>query len=331
MNILSPMATGNGAFVIHRSLSKKIKNYRLCGYHPRWTLFSPILSLLCKKYSSAELIHTTPDYALFFTRRNTPLIITFHNYVLDAFMGRYSSTAQRLHYTTDLQFFTRKALTCADKITSVSRFTAGLVRDDLGFHGDIQVIYNGIDTDMFQPAKKNTRKKVRVLFSGNLIRRKGADLLPRIAAQLDTNIEILYTSGLRTKKRISPSPNLHPVGAVVYEDMPTLYQQADILLFPTVREGFGLAAAEAMSCGLPVVATNCSSLPELIIPGKGGYLCELGNVNEFASRINELAASPNLRSQMGEFNRSRVEEKFTLGRMVEQYNKLFEEVLSSSL
>jgi len=109
-----------------------------------------------------------------------------------------------------------------------------------------------------------------------------------------------------------------------------IYQEADILLFPTVREGFGLAAAEAMACGLPVVATDCSSLPELIVHGKGGYLCQLGNVEEFATRINELAASPRLRREMGEFNRARVEKKFTVGRMVKEYVQLFDQILSSS-
>ncbi len=329
-NILSPIATGNGAFVIHRILSKKIKSYRVCGYTPYWTMFPPVLPFLCR-HKPVDLIHTTPDYAWFFRRKKTPLIITFHNYVLDAFMAGYSSAAQRLHYATDLKFFTRKALASADKVTSVSRFTAGLLRDDLGFSGDIQVIYNGIETSMFRPGKKKkNRKKVRVLFSGNLTRRKGADLLPHIASLLDSNIEILYPSGLRAKNRITPTPNLRPVGAIPYEDMPALYQQADILLFPTVREGLPLAVLEAMACGLPVVATDCSSLPELIIHEKGGYLCELGNVEEFATRINELAASPGLRREMGEFNRARVEKKFTVERMISEYNMLFEQVLDNN-
>ena len=58
--------------------------------------------------------------------------------------------------------------------------------------------------------------------------------------------------------------------------MPERYGSMDILLMPSVREGFGLSIAEAMACGLPVVATNCSAIPELIDDGKGGFLCPPG-------------------------------------------------------
>lgn len=108
--------------------------------------------------------------------------------------------------------------------------------------------------------------------------------------------------------------------------MPEIYQDADILLFPTVREGFGLAAAEAMASGIPVVTTNCSALPELVHHGKGGYLCSIGNVDDYAKRINFLASSPEIRKKMGEYNRQRIEENFTLSIMINRYEKLFDTV-----
>ena len=102
----------------------------------------------------------------------------------------------------------------------------------------------------------------------------------------------------------------------------------DILLMPTIREGFGLAVAEAMACGRPVVASDCSSIPELIDDRKGGFLCPVGDVKAFAEKINILAESPNLRKEMGEYNREKVEKMFTLDRMINEYRALFEEVLS---
>jgi glycosyltransferase involved in cell wall biosynthesis len=99
------------------------------------------------------------------------------------------------------------------------------------------------------------------------------------------------------------------------------------LLFPTVREGFGLAAVEAMACGLPVVATNSSALPEIVTHEKGGFLCKLGDIDAFATAIQILADSSLLREQWGLFNRVEVEGKFKLKTMIDNYQMLFDKML----
>jgi glycosyltransferase involved in cell wall biosynthesis len=277
---------------------------------------------------SASLIHTTPDHGCFFKRRGVPLVLTFHGFVLDEFISSYSTPAQRIYYRMALRWFTRLSLGMAARVTSVSCYMAGLVRRELNYDSDITVIYNGVDTARFIPAeRKNGQGQIRVLFSGNLSRRKGIDLLPSIAERLSPGIEILYTRGLRKGISLPPSKRLRDIGSIPYGSMPAVYQGADILLFPTVREGFGLAAVEAMACGLPVVATKCSSLPEIIIDGKGGFLCDPGDTRAFAERINHLADSPTLRREMGVFNRHRAESLFSMERMIEKYRDLFREVL----
>ena len=324
------MATGNGAYIIHQILGNKIPNYHICGYNPYWTLCPPALPFLCRRQGIPDIIHTTPDYAGFFYRKSIPLVITFHNYVLDRWMRPYSSWLQRIHYTTDLKLFTRLALKKAHTITAVSQFTARLVQQDLKKTFPVRVIYNGVDTNKFTPASTydSSPKEIQVLFSGNLTRRKGAHWLPLIAKRLKKNIRIYYTQGLRTKKAMPSITGLESIGAVPFKEMQALYRQMDILLMPSVREGFGLAVAEAMACGLPVVASNCSAIPELIDDGKGGFLCPVGDVAAFAEKINFLADSPQLRHEMGEYNRSKVEKMFTLERMVKEYRELFEKVLS---
>lgn len=279
-----------------------------------------------------DIVHTAPDYGIFFHRKRVPLVATLHNFLLDPFMHPYSSAAQRIHYATDLRLFTLQSLARAAAVTSVSRFTALIARQELGFQADIRVIYNGIDSAVFKPpAQKNTQGPIRVLFSGNLTRRKGAHLLPRIAEKLQKGIIIEYTRGLQTKATHFDTPRLRDLGAVAYADMPALYRQADILLFPTIREGLSLSAMEAMSSGLPVVTTGSSSMPELIEDGVGGFLCDLDDIDAFADRINMLADSPSLRRRMGDFNRQRVEISFTLERMVQNYKDLFIEVLDRGL
>jgi len=322
------MAWGNGAYILHKMIEKHIPNYTVKGYNPYLTII-PFSLPWAATVKGADLIHTTPDYAVFFHKPSQPMVLTFHNYVLDRWMQNHSSWIQSLYYTTTLKLLSRMAVKKAHALTAVSHYTARLVQEDLTTSEHIRVIYNGIDVDQFKPAASSpySRKEVRVFFSGNLIRRKGAHWLPSIARGLGKNIRIYYTQGLRTQNNLASNSKLQPIGSVPFKDMPNRYRQMDLLVMPSVREGFGLAVAEAMSCGLPVVATNGSAIPELIDEGKGGFLCPVGDVDAFAEKINLLADSPNLRHEMGEYNRAKVEKMFTLGRMVKEYQELFEEVL----
>jgi len=325
--IVSPISTGSGANIIHILLEKHIREYRVIGYNPYWTLL-PLLLPLTASIKGADLIHTSPDYAKFFCRKPVPLVLTFHNYVLDRWMRKYSSWMQWIHYATDLRLWTKLSVQKAHTVTAVSRFTAQLIQHDLNISQPVKVIYNGVDVDLFTPPSSSTfgHKKVRVFFSGNLTRRKGAHWLPSIAKQLQNKVCIFYSQGLQRRRALPESNGLQPAGPVLFEDMPNRYRQMDILVMPTVREGLSISVLEAMASGLPVVASHCSSLPEQIDDGKGGFLCPVGNVNAFAERINLLADSPKLRREMGEYNRAKVEKMFTLDRMVKEYQDLFEEV-----
>jgi glycosyltransferase involved in cell wall biosynthesis len=328
--IISPMGKGSGAYVIHRILERQIPGYRVVPYHANWTLF-PFLLRFVAPIKHARLIHTVPDYARFFYRKSLPLVISFQNYVLDIWMRPYCSFLQKIHYATDLRIWTRSAIKKSQKITAVSRFTADLVRKDMRLSDPVDIIYNGVDADHFtpNPVKRNDQKEIRVFFSGNLTRRKGAHWLPEIANHLNNNIKIYYTQGLRTRSVLPDLPNLRSIGAVEFEQMPARYRQMDILLMPTVREGFSLAVLEAMASGLPVVASHCSSLPEQINEGKGGFLCPVGDAQSFADRINLLADSPKLRTEMGGYNRNKVEKHFTTGKMIAAYKNLFKTLLNS--
>ena len=80
---------------------------------------------------------------------------------------------------------------------------------------------------------------------------------------------------------------------------------------------------------MPVIATNCSSLPELVDEGKGGFLCSQGDTRTFTEKINLLADSTEMRREMGEYNRDKVERLFRLDTMMQAYRDTFSEVLDS--
>ena len=330
IKILSPVASGNGACVIHAMLEENIRNYHLIPYNPYLTLFPPSL-YFSGRSKRADVIHTTPDYAIFHARKSVPLILTFHGYVLDQYMWKYSNLLQSIHYKTNLLYQTKKALPKAKIITAVSRFIANIVTKELDQDIKIRTIYNGIDENRFIPRRVgiiNNSKNIKVLIAGHVSVKKGSRWVNDIIENLDQRISISYTTGLASSRKQLMHPRLTCLGSIPYSEMPSLYQKFDILLFPTVREGFGLVAAEAMSCGLPVVATDCASLPELVIHGKGGYLCKLGDVTDFSDKLNLLAENLSLRREMGAFNRAMVEQKFTLSRMIRDYEEVFEEAVS---
>jgi len=317
------MPTGSGAIVVHRMLEQQLDDYDVVPYSPALTYFPPALRW-CVPRPDADVIHTTPDHAAFFRREGVPLVTTFHNLVIDRFMLPYSTFTQRLHYQTDLRFFLRRAVQMSDQITTVSQFTADLIRRELNCDRPIAVIPNGIDTEFFHPpSKTRTDTRLKVLFSGKPSLRKGAQWLPEIARKLKQSVRVICAGGLHGRwAKALDAAGVEVLGPVPYRGMPELYRSVDMLLLPTVREGDCLAVLEAMSSGIPIVASNCSSLPERVVHGQGGFLCEIGDINQFVAATERLLDSQ-LRRRMGEFNRNRAEAEFGLRRTSARYANLF--------
>ena len=338
MKVLSLSPTGNGAHVVHSLIAKHLNDYTSVGYSPWITLMPYLLSHLGKNHR-ASIVHAPLDYACFFKRDGVPLIATAHNFVLDDFMRNYSTRLQRLHYQTDLAYFTRRSLDMASCVTAVSNYTAGIIRSEMSYASPIPVIYNGIDETAFTPEIKKSdiskRKIFRILFSGNLTLRKQFTVLPKLAETLGAGFEIVCAGGLNSKvlreNGFSDAEAITYLGRVPYEEMPAVYNSVDALFMPSVREGFGLAVVEAMACGLPVVANNCSSIPELFQDKEGGFLCEVGNLSQYVDAFRALSDDERLCHRMGGVNRGHVEKKFTLSRMVSEYQCLFEKVCDNNV
>jgi len=96
----------------------------------------------------------------------------------------------------------------------------------------VKVIYNGIDQNRFFPNRSGKRlgKEIRVLFCGNITRRKGVQWLLPILSRLSPKITVFYTSGLRSKMELPGNERLQCLGSVNYMQMPCVYNDMDILL-----------------------------------------------------------------------------------------------------
>ena len=263
-------------------------------------------------------------------RNETPLVVTEHGVLQDPLFDPYKSPLQKLYHRY-LFRYEKKSLAVADAVVCVSYNTRERLKEVFGYSG-AHVIYNGIDASVFRPREiagdpwDLPQNKTILLFAGNLSRRKGADLLPGIMKNLGDDYLLLTTSGNRNRSSTG-IPHSRNLGHLAPEQLIHAYNRCDLFILPSRLEGLSLSVLEAMACGKPVVAFNCSSFPELIIDEKGGFLPEKDNIEEFADRIRLLAGDPYLIRQMGLFNRERIVEQFTLERMVSGYMQLYTTLL----
>lgn len=323
MRLRSVLARGNGAVIVHRELVRALPDYRLHELDPRIAALPPWYRQASRRaLADAEVAHLAADYGPAPVPADCARVVTFHNFYIDDAHLAQASRAQRLYYRALMRPAVQASVRTADHLVVVSRFVADCVQA-LAPAVPVEVIYNGIDVDRFVPASAPaTTRPLRVLFVGNPSRRKGFHVLQQIAAALPAGVELAWTAGLRNDQ----APGAHglvALGRVPYEQMHTLYQQADVLLFPTRREGFGLCVAEAMACGLPVVASRCSAIPELVDEGRGGFLLPPDDVAGMVAALGKLLADPALRAAMGAHNRERAVRDFALPRMLAQYRELF--------
>ena len=214
----------------------------------------------------------------------------------------------------------------ADQMITVSDYTAGVMGRELG-RKDIVVIHNGVDTAFFAPDESRplvTDKLLKVLFVGNLIRRKGAADLPAIMQRLGPDYQLRYTRGWRANVELPQEDGMVDLGLLNAEGARREYRRADVLLFPSRLEASGLPVLEAMACGVPVVASNSSSLPEHVLDGETGLLCSPGDVDAFADAGRTIASRPAMKEAMGERARLHAVERFDERRSLARYLEVIE-------
>lgn len=110
------------------------------------------------------------------------------------------------------------------------------------------------------------------------------------------------------------------------DDVADILRGADLLLLPSETESFGLAALEAMACGVPVIASNVGGLPEVVTEGESGFLLPVGDVAGMTERAIGVLGDP---ARLALLRRQAVARagEFTVDRVVPRYERLYEDVL----
>lgn len=297
---------------------------------PHHAEYLPWLVPVPEKPDWANIAHVNTWLHPRFYPKNIPMIATLHHCVQDKNFLRYKTFAQKIYHEFWVTPIERCCLARVDTITTVSQYTAKCAKEIFDID-NIQVIYNGIDGDVFYPnaAEKpvNQNEPFKLIFVGSNSIRKGFDLLPKIMQQLGEEFQLFYTSNA---DQYQPLPNnmiqLPPQKTA--QDLANTYRTMDALIFPSRLEGFGLVVAEAMGCGLPVVISDSSALTELVGHGTTGLLCQQDDVDAFVATVRYIANNFQLQINMSKAACEHTVQIFNLNKMVECYIKTYQSMLN---
>jgi len=234
----------------------------------------------------------------------------------------------------------------SDGVTAVSEYLRQETQEHFDIGCDMEVIPNFIDTDRFRRSQKDHFKQALCPDGEKVLVHVSNFREAKRAPEVVDIFSKLRAEGFDLKLLlVGDGPDRVPTERLarergVYDDVRFLGKQepveeilaiADVFVMPSGSETFGLAALEAMACGVPVVASNIGGLPELVVDGETGYLCPLGDVDAFAERAARLLGSEEHQSEMAAAARRRAVEVFDIDKVVPRYEDYYERVRERSL
>lgn len=187
------------------------------------------------------------------------------------------------------------------------------------------VIPNGVDTEVFYPIVKEESDEFKILFVSRLIERKGLQFiipqLKKIQDSTEKSVKLIVVGDgpyRETLERIAEENHVSDmvefVGQKGKEEIVPFYQNADLFILPSAKEGMPNVVLEAMACGLPIIMTPCEGSAELIC--ENGYKAER---KEFADYIIKLIGDNEMRKEMSINSNKRVKNFFSWKHIVNEY------------
>jgi L-malate glycosyltransferase len=316
----------------------EVMNYPLFD-HPPYTL-----ALATKMYEvadaeSLDLLHV--HYAI--------------PHSVSAYLARAMFRPRRLPFVTTLHGtditlvgsdrsylpITRFSIEESDAVTAISEYLQRVTVEEFGIRRPVEVIPNFVNCDVFRPADGACRReqfarpeeKVLVHLSNFRPVKRLPDVIEifaRVRAEVGAKLLLIGDGPDRARaewlvreKKLTPD--------VIFlgkqNQVQDLLNCADVMLLPSELESFGLAALEAMACGVPAVASRVGGVPEVIQDGVEGYLVEPGQVDMMAERALRILTEPGRLAQMGRAARDRATAQFCSTKIIPLYEDLYRRVL----
>ncbi len=314
------------------------------GAYPIWE--QNALPKAAEKYG-CEILHCTSNTAPL--RTKIPLVVTLHDiiYLESVAIFKKGGTWYQKLGNMYRRFVVPKVIERSTKIITVSNFEKDRIKKFFGFPESdkrLVAVYNGVG-EHFKPV---TDKKILldvkatyklpdrfVFFLGNTdpkkntkgvlqafsdYRKQSNDDLKLVMLDYEkTALDALLTE-INDKELIN---HIHLTGYVVNTDLPAIYSQCILFLYPSLRESFGIPMLEAMRCGVPVITSSTSSMPE--VSGGAALLIDPFKPNEITEAMTKLLSSETLRKEYIEKGYAQAA-KFSWKAMAEEVLKLYQEI-----
>jgi glycosyltransferase involved in cell wall biosynthesis len=225
-----------------------------------------------------------------------------------------------------------------DRVITVSECSAREIERLIGIsQGRIRVVYNGVDSTVFHNHNGIPKEPRSMIFVGNTEdRKKGIiHLLPALKMlKGEYPVKLTIVDGGAPETTYAPSlireyglqGEVTIVRRLSSEELVRRYSSAEIAAVPSLFEGFGFPAAEAMACELPVITTRAGALPELVSDGENGILVEPGDVAALAASIRRLIEDEDLRRRMGQAGREIAQRRFNWEQAARQTLEAYQQV-----
>jgi N-acetyl-alpha-D-glucosaminyl L-malate synthase BshA len=225
---------------------------------------------------------------------------------------------------------TKYSIEVSDSVTTVSNYLVDRTREVFGIARPIETIHNFVNCRLYHPRERTGPRRTLLHISNFRPVKRPLDCIHILKHVLESTDAELVMAG--------DGPERYPAERLASElgleskvkflgkqdHIERLIPQADVLLLPSEHEAFGLAALEAMACGVPPVASNVGGLGELITPGIDGFLEPMGDTAAHARRVVELLTDDRVFGAMSAAARRTAEQRFDTERIIPQYEALYE-------
>jgi glycosyltransferase involved in cell wall biosynthesis len=227
-------------------------------------------------------------------------------------------------------------LSKADTIFSTSQFMANETKK----YTDKKIIITpfGVNIDKFCPSARRKQDEIKIGIIKIIHTKYGHEFLVRAFAELCFELPLknlklyIYGSGpgeeklRKLIKELQVEDKISFMGYIMQNEVHKVHKELDIEVYPSTEEAFGVSVVEAMSCGIPVIASRIGGLQYIVEDMKSGFLVPVKEVQPLKERLRELILDEDLRSRLGRGARKVAEEQYDINKnaevMVQEYERL---------